>query len=129
MTAKARSARKEVPQPSTADGFRDAWTTIEQLWPATVKRARQLPPDLLHANVRGEWSFIQTLRHLVFVSDAWLSRAYLGLPDTYHPLDLPMTGMKDNPAVPRDLAARPSLDEVLALRSTGWAGYAGCSPI
>ena len=31
-----------------------------------------LPPDLLHERVDDEWSFIETLRHLVFATDAWV---------------------------------------------------------
>jgi len=40
----------------------------------TVERARLLPPDLLHESVDGEWSFIETLRHLVFATDSWIRR-------------------------------------------------------
>lgn len=98
-----------------ADGYRDAWADLERLWPQTIARASQLPPALLHERVNGEWSFIQTLRHLLFVTDAWASRALLGVGAPYHPLDLPPTGMR-NPAIPCDLEARPSLREVLPLR-------------
>ena len=103
------------PLPDTADEFRTAWAELEELWPQTIERASQLPPEMLHEQVKGEWSFIETLRHLLFVTDAWVSRAVLGAPAPYHPLDLPPTGMK-NPAIPNDLEARPKLDEVLALR-------------
>jgi hypothetical protein len=82
-----------------------------------VQRARALPEDLLHERVDGEWSFIETLRHLVFVTDAWVLRAVLGDPAPYHPLGLPATEMPvDTPFAPHDPEARPSLDEVLALR-------------
>jgi hypothetical protein len=40
----------------------------------------------------------------------------LGDPRPWDPLDLPFDQMKDEPSVPRDRNARPSLDEVLALR-------------
>lgn len=66
--------------------------------------------------MNGEWSFIETLRHLVFATDAWIRRAILGDPAPWHPLDLPWDEMPDTPGVPRDRAARPSLDEVLQLR-------------
>jgi DinB superfamily len=35
---------------------------------------------LLHESVGGEWSFIETLRHLVFATDSWIRRAILGDP-------------------------------------------------
>jgi len=103
-------------RPTDPAGFREAWDTIGRLWDGTVKRARGLPPELLHESVDGEWSFIETLRHLVFATDAWVSRAIGGDPAPWDPLDLPWDGMPDTPGVPRDRAARPSLDTVLQLR-------------
>ncbi|MCX5059356.1 MULTISPECIES: pentapeptide repeat-containing protein [unclassified Streptomyces] len=57
-------------RPATAEGFREAWDLNERLWAATVDRARKLAPELLHASVDGEWSFIQTLRHLAFAGES-----------------------------------------------------------
>ncbi|MEV4262198.1 DinB family protein [Kribbella sp. NPDC049584] len=103
--------------PTDADGYREAWELLERLWAETVERARALPEDLLHESVDGEWSFIETQRHLVFATDAWVRRAVLGDPAPWDPLDLPHDEMPDIPGVPRDRAVRPSLDEVLALRA------------
>jgi len=107
--------------PADADGFREAWAIIEQSWPPTLERARRLPSALLHERVDGEWSFIETLRHLVFATDAWVKRAMLGDPSPYAALGLPHTEMGDDPSVPHDRDARPSLDEVLALRENRMA--------
>jgi hypothetical protein len=104
-------------RPADADGFREAWDILERLWPQTVARARRLAPELLNERVEGEWSFIETLRHLVFATDAWVKRAFLGEPAPWHRLGLPHDEMPDLPGVPRDRSARPSLDEVLALRA------------
>jgi uncharacterized protein YjbI with pentapeptide repeats len=104
-------------RPTDADGFRDAWDILERLWRLTVERACAMDPDLLHERVEGEWSFIETLRHLVFATDAWVKRAVLGEPSPWDPLDLPHDDMPDQPGVPRDRGARPSLDAVLALRA------------
>jgi hypothetical protein len=104
-------------RPADADGYRAAWDILERLWGQTVERARGMAPDLLHERVDGEWSFIQTLRHLVFATDAWVNRAVLGEPSPWHPLDLPHDQMPDEPGVPRDPDARPPLEEVLALRA------------
>src|SRR5689334_6092232 len=103
-------------RPADAAGFRAAWEILEPLWQQTVDRARALPPGLLHERVDGEWSFIETLRHLVFATDAWVRRAILGDPSPWDRLDLPWDEMPDTPGVPRDRDARPSLDEVLELR-------------
>jgi uncharacterized damage-inducible protein DinB len=103
-------------RPTTPEGFREAWDTVERLWDETVERARALPAKLLHESVDGEWSFIETLRHLVFATDAWMRRCILGDPSPWDPLDLPWDEMPDTPGTPRDRNARPSLDVVLALR-------------
>jgi DinB superfamily/Pentapeptide repeats (8 copies) len=103
-------------RPSDAAGFREAWDLVEQLWDRTVARARGMRPEQLHERVDGEWSFIETQRHLVFAIDAWIRRAILGDPMPWDPLDLPFDEMDDAPGVPRDRDVRPSLDEVLALR-------------
>src|SRR5215472_525020 len=103
-------------RPADPAGFLEAWVVLERLWDQTVARARRLPPGLLHEPVGGEWSFIETLRHLVFATDAWVRRAIGGDPSPWDPLDLPWDEMPDTAGVPRDRAARPSLDTVLALR-------------
>jgi hypothetical protein len=103
-------------RPTDAAGFREAWDIVERLWAETVGWARRLRPEQLHESVNDEWSFIETLRHLVFATDAWIRRGILGDPSPWDPLDLPWDEMPDTPGVPRDRAARPSLDEVLELR-------------
>ena len=103
--------------PVDAAGFREAWAIIERVWPPTIEWARRLPPELLHERVEGEWSFIETLRHLVFATDAWVRRAILGLPAPYSPLGLRHDEAEPDPSVPNDPDARPSLDEILELRA------------
>ncbi|WP_232661613.1 DinB family protein [Pseudonocardia sp. TRM90224] len=104
-------------RPKDVAGFREALDVLDSLWAGTVERARALPPDVLHERVDDEWSFIQTLRHLLFATDIWVGRAILGDPRPWHPLSLPFDEMAPDPDVPWDLNARPDLDEVLALRA------------
>ena len=75
-----------------------AWDTVERLWAGTVERARAFPPEQLHESVDGEWSFIETLRHLAFATDAWVRRGILGDPAPWDPLDLPWDQMATRPA-------------------------------
>jgi uncharacterized damage-inducible protein DinB len=103
-------------RPTTAAGFREAWDLNERLWKATVGRASMLPEEMLHESVDGEWSFIQTLRHLAFATQSWVGRCILGDRSPWHPLSLPWDQMTPRPGVPHDRSARPSLDEALALR-------------
>lgn len=103
-------------KPDDPAGFAGAWDILERLWDGTVARARRLPPGLLHESVDGEWSFTETLRHLVFATDCWVRRVILGDPVPWDALSLPWDEMSDTPGVPRDREAQPPLDVVLALR-------------
>jgi hypothetical protein len=111
-----RTPERAMMRPDDSDGFRTAWTILERLWQGTVDHARTLPEASLHRSVGDEWSFIQTLRHLNFATAAWVGRAVLGTPSPWHPLDLPWDEAPGWDGVPWDREARPSLDEVLAVR-------------
>jgi DinB family protein/pentapeptide repeat protein len=112
-------------RPADADGFREAWAILEHRWQQTVDRARRATPAQLHERVDGEWSFVETLRHLVLATDAWVLRAVLGEPAPYHPLGLAHSELPaDTPGVPHDPTARPALDEVLAVRADRMATVA-----
>ena len=104
-------------RPATPEGFREAWEILERRWAETVERARTHPEARLHESVGDEWSFVQTLRHLCFATDAWVSRMVLGDPSPWHPLDLPWDEAPGWEGIPWDRDARPSLDEVLAMRA------------
>jgi hypothetical protein len=120
-----RDPDRMLVRPTDADGYRRAWEVIERRWDLTIQRARALPENMLHERVDGEWSFIETLRHLVLATDAWVLRAVLGDALPYHPLGLAHSEMPANtPGVPRDPDARPSLDEILAVRADRMATVA-----
>ena len=104
----------------TADDYRAMWDTIERLWAGTVARAGRLPEPVLNQRVDGEWSFIETLRHLVFATDKWAGYMILNKPMPHHPLGLPQPGspLADMAALGIDLEARPPLAEVLEVRGT-----------
>lgn len=104
-------------RPTDLAGFREAWDLLERLWDGTVERARRLDPALLHEQVDGEWSFVETLRHLSFATASWVHCAILGDAAPWHPLDLPWDTAPDDKGLPWDRSARPSLDEVLAVRA------------
>lgn len=53
-------------------------------------QARALPDEKLHEPVNGEWTFVQTLRHLVFGMDKWFTVSILG--GSFHPIGLPNSG-------------------------------------
>jgi hypothetical protein len=70
------------------EGLADAWEMIEDVWQATLARARELPEPMLYERVDDEWSFVETLRHLVLATDCWLRRMVKGIDRPYHPWGL-----------------------------------------
>ncbi|MHB1431681.1 MAG: DinB family protein [Streptosporangiaceae bacterium] len=111
--------RVQFREGQTADDVRALWGTIERLWAQAVERAGRLPASAVNERVNDEWSFAQTLRHLVFVTDAWASRTVLDAESPYHPLGLPQSWYPaaDAAAIGIDLTARPGYAEVLAARA------------
>ncbi|QNE21975.1 DinB family protein [Kribbella qitaiheensis] len=67
------------------DGLRANWAALESTWATLVDRAAAMPAGTVDVSVGGEWSFAQTLRHLVMATDTWLRRAILGIEQPFHP--------------------------------------------
>jgi len=111
--------RVQFREGQTADDVRAMWDTIERLWAQAAERAGRLPAAALARQVNEEWSFEQTLRHLVFITDAWASRTVLDEAMPYHPLGLPQSWYPASSAAALgiDLSAQPGYDEVLAARA------------
>ncbi|MEV4576450.1 DinB family protein [Nonomuraea jabiensis] len=78
-----------------------------------------MPEAARHERVDDEWSLVETLRHLVFATDAWAGRAILDAPDPFHRLGLTHSGYppEDAAALGLDLDARPSYAEVAQARA------------
>jgi hypothetical protein len=74
---------------TTPAGLRTAWTTLEGAWVATLERVAGMPAGTVDISVDGEWSFAQTLRHLVMATDAWLGGSILGNEHPFHPIGQP----------------------------------------
>ena len=112
----ARHPERRLLVATDPDGMRDAWQAIETLAAATLEDARQLPADRLDESVGGEWSYLETLRHLVFATDRWISGPVLGDPTPFHRLGMPNPPLDEAPPGLFDFDATPTLDDVLAAR-------------
>src|SRR5438270_4258865 len=73
---------------SDPQGLVEAWALIEDVWRRTVARAQRLPEALLFERVDDEWSFVETLRHLIMATDTWLFRMVRHVSRPYHPWGL-----------------------------------------
>jgi hypothetical protein len=96
--------------------LREAWRQLRDDWATTIERVRSMPENSEHRGVDGEWTMVETLRHLVFVHDSWFRRCVLGLTEPFTALALGPPPVMEREEDGLGLSARPSLDEVLAVR-------------
>lgn len=110
---------RELRDARDPDGLTAAWAALERTWEATLERALAMPPGTLDASVDDEWSFTQTLRHLVMATDTWLGKAILDRSRPYHPAGLPNDDHDGSAAHDEsDFSTEPpSLTEVLEARA------------
>jgi hypothetical protein len=94
----------------------EAWTMLEDAWEATISRARKLPESWLYERVDEEWSFVETLRHLIMATDCWLRRMVKGEPYPYHAWGVAGSWLSDPASLGLDPSATPTFEEVLVVR-------------
>ena len=92
------------------EGIRAAWVALREAWAATIARADRLTDAQRHERVDGEWSFVETLRHLLMAMDKWFTAPILGA--GFHPLGLPNTGSVDFPWPGLDRSATRKFEPV-----------------
>jgi hypothetical protein len=95
-------------KPKTPDEFREAWSVIEGLWTTTIERVRHLPESMVHERVDGEFSFVETMRHLIGGIEAWVLRCVLGAQNHWSPFGQGVREFGEVGPDPND----PGLDEV-----------------
>jgi len=117
---------RELRRADDPDGLRAAWTALQQTWDATLRRAAARPVGTVDESVDGEWSFAQTLRHLVFATDVWLRRAILDVERPYHPIGqfIPES-VEDGVDVSQFRTDVPAYAEVLDVRAERVAMVSG----
>ncbi|MBO0831391.1 MAG: DinB family protein [Actinobacteria bacterium] len=96
--------------------LRQGFRQLRADWVATLKRLSAMPKGSEHQRVGGEWSAVETLRHLVFVHDSWFRRCCLGSTKPFTAIGLASDFVLDQEEQGLDRAAVPSLEDVLAVR-------------
>ncbi len=100
------------------EGLRAAWAALEHAWHATVDRVAGMPAGTADVSVDGEWSFAQTLRHLIFATEVWLGRAIMETDEPYHPFGQPHSSAAgDGVDMSVFVATPPPFAEVLDVRA------------
>lgn len=113
-----RHPERALLQDRTVAGLRTALEAYDRMWESTYERVASMPAGTVDVSVDDEWSFAQTLRHLVLCTDGWLRWGAQGRRgDVFWP-----AGVAHSQFAPRagevgiDPAAAPSYQEVLETR-------------
>lgn len=80
---------RETRHAEDPESLRTAWAALERTWAATLARVAAMPAGTADVSVDGEWSFAQTLRHLIMATDKWLRGGALEIRQPYHPIGQP----------------------------------------
>lgn len=110
-------------RPADPDEMRSTWATLRAEWEATLAQAEALADGSQHESVDGEWSFVQTLRHIVFAMDKWFTVPILG--GSFDPIGLPNSGSVDFPWPGLDQRLSPTFTEALAVRRNRVDAFGG----
>lgn len=102
---------------SNPDHLRAAWAALEGAWAAITERVAAMPDGTVDISVGDEWSFTQTLRHLVLATDMWLGKAVLRREQPFHPLGLIDAGSAEGFDLRDFVTETPSYPDVLKARA------------
>ncbi|MFG1643383.1 DinB family protein [Amycolatopsis sp. NPDC049252] len=95
--------------------LREASRQLHAAWAATIERIRRTP-GIERRSVNGEWSAVETLRHLVFVHDSWFRRCCLGSTELFTPMGIGPAVEPYRGAHGIVLSVDPGLDEIVSVR-------------
>jgi hypothetical protein len=98
-------------------GLRRGWDFLERQWDETTSRIAALAEEQRQRRVGGEWSAVETLRHLIAVTDSWFAHEALRIEHPFHPWGLPCDFVPAWEDMGIDRGAAPSFDEVIGVRA------------
>jgi len=99
------------------DGLRAAWVALQAAWQTILERVAAMPEGTADISVDDEWSFAQTLRHLVLATDMWFGKAILEEEQPFHPLGLMDVASADEVQKSIFASEQPTYDQVLEARA------------
>ena len=108
-------------RPTDAAGMQTTWAALDAEWSKAIARAAALGEAAAQRQVNDEWSFVQTVRHLVFAMDKWFTVPVLG--EGYDPIGMPNSGSVDYPWPGLDYSSTPTLAEALDVRAARSARF------
>ena len=103
-------------RPPDPEGMRAAWGAPHEARASTAERARAVREEQLHQLVGGEWSFVDTLRQILFAMHKWCLKPLLGA-EAFHPWGLPNAGFCEPRLAGHRPGREPTLQEALDARA------------
>lgn len=107
---------RELRAAGDPEGLGEAWNALERTWAGTLERASSIPVGTVDISVDGEWTFSQTLRHLVHATDMWLGKAVLERDEPFHPVGLANDDDRTDDPDEGDATGQPTFADVLEAR-------------
>ena len=101
--------------PSDAAGIRASWSELHDEWSRLLALVAQATPSVAEKSVNGEWSLLDTLRHLLFVMDKWFTLPILG-GRNFDPWGLPNTESQGTEWPGLGRMANPDFETVVRAR-------------
>lgn len=101
--------------PKDAVGLRASWCELEREWTELLSRVGDADPSITGTSVNGEWSLVDTLRHLLFAMDKWFTWPILGGRLFCSP-GLPNTESNDEDWPGLNKTDQPNFETVVRLR-------------
>jgi hypothetical protein len=80
------------PETRTLADVRAAWDVVSRRWAAAIARVQTMPAGSEHRSVNGEWSLVQTLRHVSYALGVWIERVAMSRDTPLVATDLPWDG-------------------------------------
>jgi hypothetical protein len=108
---------RDLRRSTNGSELRQSWELVQAAWHDAVARVRAMPPEVAETGVDGEWSFLQTMRHLVMATDIWLRGAIQRIDPPYHPIGLPFTEYETDGDMSFFTESTPTFDRVLEVRT------------
>jgi hypothetical protein len=109
---------RELRRVTDPAGLQEAWAALERTWATTLDRVSAMSAGTVDVSVDGEWTFAQTLRHLILATNAWLNGAIERVEQPFHPIGQPFAEYEsDGFDMSIFMVEAPSFDEVLAVRA------------
>lgn len=104
---------RDLKRASDPAGLRAAWAAVEAAWERAVQSARGRED----VSVDGEWTFTQTVRHLVMATNVWLNGAILCEQQPLHWIGQPFAEYAAEGGDMSVFREPASYDQVLAVRA------------